>query len=125
MSGPCGALDQAQCVLKAWAPDGLDLTSVDWNDSRSIIIDDQRKWLELVIERLGLRGGRKSIILDTSQLSTLSKGTDESDQVEDAIASEILADLPRITKELQFQKEKVGSQNVFKCVSSVASIHTH
>ena len=117
--------DQAQCVLKAWAPDGLDLASVDWNDSRSITIDDQRKWLELVIERLGLCGGRKPIILDPSQSSTLSNGTDESDQFEDAIASEILADFSRITEELQFQKVKVGSQTVFKCVSSVASIHTH
>lgn len=106
----------AQCVLKAWSPDGFDIASVDWDSSEEIPIDVKREWLKLAIESLSLCPGRVPNFLDPSGSSSLVGGTEESNRVEDAIASEILAN-PEIMNDLKFREEKVRLKEMYRKLS--------
>ena len=117
--------DKAKCVLEAWSPDGLDLASVDWNDSTSIAIDRKREWLALVLPRLGLCCGREPLFQDLSGSRSPSVRAEEASRVNDAIASEILADRSRIMEDLRFREEKVRLKCYPVCLIRLQHQHTH
>lgn len=99
--------EKASCVLKAWSPDGLDLDSVDWSDSTSVSLDVMCEWVAIVCKRLSLCCGRDPIFLDLSGSKTSAERAAENRRVEDAIASEIMADQSRIIGEMKSRKDKV------------------
>ena len=99
--------DKARRVLEVWSPSGIDLGSVDWNDSTSITIEVKRDWLALVVDKLGLCCGKLPTFLDLSGSTSSAVRAEQNHRVEDANASELLADLPRILDDLQFRKDKV------------------